>query len=95
MNQFASYQNRWTPENQTNEHFRAGGEGVIGYHSSKYVEDGSYLRLKTLSLDYSLPSSLLRKVYMTNLSLNVAMAEPLPGRNTKGWIPKFRRVTTS
>lgn len=73
MNQFASYANRWTPENQTNEHFRAGGEGVIGYHSSKYLEDGSYLRLKTLSLDYSLPSALLKKVYMSNLSLNVAM----------------------
>lgn len=73
MNQFASYANRWTPENQTNEHFRAGGEGVIGYHSSKYLEDGSYLRLKTVSLDYALPSRLLRKVYMSNLSLNVAM----------------------
>lgn len=73
MNQFASYVNRWTPENQTNEHFRAGGEGVIGYHSSKYMEDGSYLRLKTLSLDYALPAQYLKKLFMTNLSLNVAM----------------------
>lgn len=73
MNQYASYVNRWSPENQTNEHFRAGGEGVIGYHSSKYMEDGSYLRLKTLSLDYALPASYLKKLFMTNLSLNVAM----------------------
>jgi TonB-linked SusC/RagA family outer membrane protein len=73
MNQFASYVNRWTPENQTNEHFRAGGEGVIGYHSTKYLEDGSYLRLKTLSLDYSIPSRILRRAYMSGLSLNVAM----------------------
>lgn len=73
MNQFASYVNRWTPENQTNEHFRAGGEGVIGYHSSKYLEDGSYLRLKTVALDYALPAGFLKKLYMTNFSLNVAM----------------------
>lgn len=73
MNQYASYANRWTPENQTNEHFRAGGEGVIGYHSSKYMEDGSYLRLKTLSLDYALPARYLRKLFMSALSVNVAM----------------------
>lgn len=73
MNQFASYANRWTPENQTNEHFRAGGEGVIGYHSTKYLEDGSYLRLKTVSLDYALPSRIIKRAYMTGLSLHVAM----------------------
>jgi TonB-linked SusC/RagA family outer membrane protein len=73
MNQFATYVNRWTPENQTNEHFRAGGEGVIGYHSSKYLEDGSYLRLKTIALDYALPASFLKNLYMSNFSLNVAM----------------------
>ena len=73
MNQYATYVNRWTPENQTNEHFRAGGEGVIGYHSSKYVEDGSYLRLKTLSLDYSLPARYIKRLFMSSLSLNVAM----------------------
>lgn len=73
MNQFASYANRWTPENQTNEHFRAGGEGVIGYHSTKYLEDGSYLRLKTVSLDYSLPQRLIKRAFMSGLSLNVAM----------------------
>jgi TonB-linked SusC/RagA family outer membrane protein len=73
MNQYASYANRWSPENQTNEHFRAGGEGVIGYHSSKYVEDGSYLRLKTLSLDYSLPARYIKRLFMTSLALNVSM----------------------
>jgi TonB-linked SusC/RagA family outer membrane protein len=73
MNQYATYVNRWTPDNQTNENFRAGGEGVIGYHSSKYVEDGSYLRLKTLSLDYSLPARYIRRLFMSSLSLNVAM----------------------
>jgi hypothetical protein len=46
---------------------------VIGYHSSKYVEDGSYLRLKTLSLDYSLPARYIRRLFMSSLSLNVAM----------------------
>ncbi|MGX5816709.1 SusC/RagA family TonB-linked outer membrane protein [Chitinophaga lutea] len=88
MNQFASYVNRWSPENQTNEHFRAGGEGVIGYHSTKYLEDGSYLRLKTVSLDYSLPAAWLRKVYMSNLTVNVAMQNLLTWTKYKGLDPE-------
>src|SRR5690606_7206434 len=38
QNHFASYQNRWTPENPTNEHYRTGGWGPYAY-SSKVVED--------------------------------------------------------
>ncbi len=73
MNQFASYINRWSPENQTNENFRAGGQGPIGYHSSKYVEDGSFLRLKTVSLYYAVPARFLKRFHIKGLSLNVAM----------------------
>ncbi|NII28465.1 TonB-dependent receptor [Pseudoflavitalea sp. X16] len=88
MNQYASYINRWTPENPTNENFRAGGEGVIGYHSSKYVEDGSYLRLKTLSLDYSLPTRYIKRLFMSSLSLNVAMQNVLTWTNYTGLDPE-------
>jgi TonB-linked SusC/RagA family outer membrane protein len=55
LNQFASYVNRWTPDNQTNENFRIGGGGPKGRYSSKIVEDGSFLRLKTVQLGYSFP----------------------------------------
>jgi len=35
------------------------------------VEDGSYLRLKTLQLGYTLPTELLSKIYVKNLRLYV------------------------
>lgn len=54
-NQFATYADRWTPENQSNTYFRARGGGPTGRYSSKYVEDGSYIRLKTIALAYQLP----------------------------------------
>jgi hypothetical protein len=71
MNQFASYINRWSPDNPTNQNFRTGGQGPITY-SSRIIEDGSYLRLKTLSLGYSLPARYLKKWYLTDLRLNVS-----------------------
>lgn len=61
LNQFATYTNRWTPENPTNKYPRAGGTKAIAV-SSRVVEDGSFLRLKTVSLGYRLPSALLQKV---------------------------------
>ncbi len=53
LNQYASYNNRWTFENQGSKIFRAGGEGPAGYYSDYYLEDGSFLRLKTVSLMYT------------------------------------------
>ena len=32
--------------------------------SDRYVEDGSYLRLKNLTLSYNLPSQILRRISM-------------------------------
>ena len=79
MNQYASYINRWSPENQTNDNFRSGGHGPIGYHSSRVLEDGSYLRLKTLSVGYSIPKRLINKLSVTDLTLN------LSGQNLITW----------
>jgi len=71
-NQFASYVNRWSPENQTNANFRTRGQGPLGYHSSRVVEDGSFIRFKTAALSYSIPSSWIKRCYLSNLSLNVS-----------------------
>lgn len=70
INQFASYENRWSPENQTNANYRTRGQGPIGFFSSRVVEDGSFLRLKTLALSYSIPSRCIKKLYLSNLSLD-------------------------
>lgn len=62
--QFTSYEDRWTPSNQDSKNYRAGyaGGGYYGDgYSSRTVEDGSYLRLKTVSLGYQVPQNLLLK----------------------------------
>lgn len=69
MNQFASYANRWSPENQTNANYRTRGQGPIGVHSSRVVEDGSFLRLKTLALSYTVPAQIR---FLNHLSFNIS-----------------------
>lgn len=59
-NQYASYANRWSPENQNSNIPAAKGSSLKTY-STRIVEDGSYLRLKTISLGYTLPVSLTQK----------------------------------
>lgn len=88
VNQFASYVNRWSPENQTNANYRTRGQGPIGMHSSRVVEDGSYLRLKTVSLSYSLPKQWIQSLYLTNLSVDVAAQNLLTWTNYSGLDPE-------
>ncbi|MFT4204297.1 MAG: TonB-dependent receptor [Chitinophagaceae bacterium] len=60
LEQYASYNNYWTSERTNTDQFRVKGYYGGGY-SSKTVEDGSYLRLKTISLGYNMPSGWLKK----------------------------------
>lgn len=53
--------NRWHGEGTSNE-FPSAALSNAQTTSSFYVEDGSYLRIKSLQIGYSLPSSLLAKV---------------------------------
>lgn len=71
FNQYASYENRWTPQNSESEMFRTRGFFGGGY-SSNYVEDGSYLRLKTVSLGYNLDPKVVKKVYLKSARFYVS-----------------------
>ncbi|MVZ62527.1 SusC/RagA family TonB-linked outer membrane protein [Sphingobacterium humi] len=79
LNQYASYADRWSPENPDSDIFRANGQGVIGWHSSRVLEDGSYIRLKTVSLDYLIPVRWVKAAKLKGLSIGVA------GQNLITW----------
>lgn len=88
LNQFASYVNRWTPENQNNEHYKTNGYGPLGRYSTKVIEDGSYLRLKTLSLGYKLPTKFISKYKIKGLGVTVAAQNLLTFTNYSGFDPE-------
>ncbi|EJX05979.1 TonB-dependent Receptor Plug domain-containing protein [gut metagenome] len=61
LNQFASYNNRWSENNPNSNMPRVKAKGADQY-SSLYVEDGSFLKLKSISLGYKFDSKLIKKV---------------------------------
>ncbi|GAB4051797.1 TonB-dependent receptor [Spirosoma litoris] len=46
--------------------------GRNGFPSSRWIEDGSYLRVKTATLGYTFPSALLKRIKIDNLRLYVS-----------------------
>jgi TonB-linked SusC/RagA family outer membrane protein len=58
----------WTPETPDGFYprMKAGG-ATVGEVQTKYLQDASYLRLKNLTLGYTLPSQWLQKVKIRNL----------------------------
>jgi TonB-linked SusC/RagA family outer membrane protein len=69
LNQFSSYNNRWTPANTNTNIPRNFGSGPLGYYNSRVIEDGSYLRLKTVDIGYNLPASLLKKAKIRSVRI--------------------------
>ncbi len=70
-NVYAEVINRWTPSNTNTDIPRAawGDPNQNERNSSFHVEDGSYLRLKTLNLNYELPSSLFDNNFIRSVNV--------------------------
>lgn len=66
LNQFASMVDRWTPSNPNSDIPRVKGSKPEAY-TSRVVEDGSFLRLKTVQLGYTVPKNLMRKFLIQNI----------------------------
>jgi len=79
--------NSWTPSNTDTDIPRAVIRGRE--RSSRFVEDGSYMRLKNVALGYSLPvGSVLEKVGFTSARLSVSAQNLLTFTNYSGLDPE-------
>ncbi len=88
LNQYATYANRWTPENPNNEYFRAGGQGPTGMFSSRVIEDGSYLRLKTVSLSYRFSESICKRLKLKSIDAYASAQNLYTWTNYSGMDPE-------
>jgi len=71
QNQTAKVLDRWTGEGTSNSVPRAvySDPNKNARHSSRFVEDGSYLRIKNLTLGYTLPESVSKKAFLQTVRL--------------------------
>jgi TonB-linked SusC/RagA family outer membrane protein len=95
LNQFASYENRWSPTNQESNIPRTRGIPVNSPYSSRYVEDGSYIRLKTLNVGYRLPATLLKKAKIRELRVYLATQNLLTWTNYSGFDPEVNSYSSA
>ena len=82
------FENHWTPENPSNE-YPAYGSIDQQIASSYYVEDGSYLRLRTVSLGYKIPKNISDKLGFKSLSCNLIGNNLLTWTKYSGWDPEI------
>ena len=70
-NQLKTYTKRWTQENNRSDIPRVGANGMFVY-SSRVVEDASFLRLRNVTLGYTLPRKTLRKMHFDTMRVYIS-----------------------
>lgn len=87
LNMFKSFENRWTPEN-TNTDIPAAGVSSPNVYSTRIIEDGSFLRLKTVSLGYNLPTAVLKRIKIQSIRVYAAAQNLYTWTNYSGVDPE-------
>ena len=93
-NQSIETLNRWTTPGQVTDMPRAlyGSSSVSGAAptdvSSRYLEDGSFLRVKNVNLSYNIPNTLLERVSINSARVYVAAQNLLTFTNYSGMDPE-------
>lgn len=63
--------------------------------SDRYIEDGSYLRIKNITLGYTLPSKLIKKIHLENLRVYCNLQNLHTFTKYKGYDPEIGASTAS
>ena len=64
------------------------GSNLVNNVTSLFVEDGSYLRLRNITLGYTLPDRLVQKVNLSNLRLSMTVQNLHTWTNYEGYNPE-------
>ncbi len=95
--QAGTVRNRWTPENPTTDtrYPRAvfGDPNNNRRTSDRFLEDGSFVRLKNLTLGYTIPKNVINKAGLTNARIYVSGQNLLTFTNYSGFDPEVNTFT--
>jgi TonB-linked SusC/RagA family outer membrane protein len=85
---------RWTTENPSNTIPRAGEKSVNAKASDRFVEDGSYTKLRNITLGYTIPGN-LTKNKLTKLRVYVSAQNMICITNYSGLDPEVGTYTAN
>lgn len=83
----AFFDNRWTETNPSNTYPRFIANGRFD-NSSYYVEDGSFLRLRNVTIGYNIPSKLAKNLKINNCRLYLTGENLITWTNYSGFDPE-------
>ena len=85
--------NAWTKENTTSEIpiFMYGNEEAT-YNSDRFLTDASYISLKNVSVGYTFPKTITRKLYMSNLRVFCQLDNVYYWSKRKGFDPRQSNI---
>ena len=81
---------RWTPTNPSNVIHRAIENPAVTV-SDRFIEDGSYLRLKNISFGYSLPKSFISKIGLSQVRFYITAQNLVTWTKYSGFDPEVSR----
>ncbi|MDO5607059.1 MAG: TonB-dependent receptor [Capnocytophaga sp.] len=89
--------NSWTPTNTQTDMPRLSGNDRNNTNrtSDRFVEDGSYVRLKNLTLAYNIPSNVLQKINVNQLKLYFSAQNLITLSKYSGADPEIGQVTST
>ena len=87
VNQLAVVNNRWTESNPSNTIPRAGSTNV-GQVLDTFVEDGSFLRMRNITLGYDLKNSLIKNDFINQARVYITGNNLLTFTKYKGFDPE-------
>lgn len=93
-NQSTAVLRRWLRPGMITDIPRSGNPENV-HNSTRFVEDGSYLRLKSLTLSYNLPQTVLHKIGLNSLQLFVTGQNLLTFTKYKGYDPEVNAYGAS
>lgn len=82
---------RWTPTNPSDIYPRANRNADYLHMSDRYIENGSYIRLKTLTLSYNLPSKWMNAIKVSSLRIYFTCENLLTLTDYSGFDPEVGR----
>lgn len=92
--------NRWTPNNPNAKYPRVsyrnnlGGANRNNRRSSLYINKGDYLRIKAVTLSYSLPRDVLKNINIQDMSIFVTGTDLFTFTKYPGANPEFANVSS-
>jgi TonB-linked SusC/RagA family outer membrane protein len=89
LNYEDKYNNYWTGDGSTDEHPRPTEGGANFQPSSYFIEDGSFLRLRTLTLNYRMPQSLIERLKIGGANIYLRANNLLTLTSFTGYSPEI------